>query len=252
MRQTTLGFSPLALLTLLGAGILGSAPGAANAQNCRLHYGDAFQLISTESLAGHSPAEIKQTVDNLFGPRQEVCSEAGYKFFLTELSTQAATAFRKKGAEQEARLLVTREILNRFPLRVRFTDGKNPDAGMLQIRADLGVLSKEVGVTPQIQAVLDALAKIAPPKTLARALPKDDDSIQVIVPKVPLPAWAIISLYEIRDHAQHNQNGEVINKTNLILEWVGRINAGARPGDLKVGPAPVVIPAGKSVAATGK
>lgn len=59
---------------------------------------------------------------DIFGPRTEVCGEAGYKFFLTELGTQASTACRKKGSEQEVRLLAIREILNRFPLRVRFSD----------------------------------------------------------------------------------------------------------------------------------
>jgi len=239
MRQTTLRrhLKPaLALLTFIGSGVIMTAPGEAQAQHCRLHYAEAFQLITTTPLSGRTPTEIKQTVDDIFGPRQEVCGEAGYKFFLTELGTQASTAFRKKGSEQEVRLLAIREILNRFPLRVRFSDTRDPAAGMVQLRADLGVLSKEVGVTPHVQSLLDALAKISPPKTQSRPLPKDDDALPVTVPRVPLPAWAIISLYEIRDHALQKENGAVVNKTNLILDWVARINAGARPGDLKVAP----------------
>jgi len=239
--RTGLGryFRPgLALATLVGGGLLFTFPGAARAENCRQRYSEAFQLISTQPLAGRSPAHIKQTVDNLFGPRQVICGENGYKFFLTELEAQASVAFRKKGSEQEARLLATREILNRFPLQVRFNNGGDPAAGIVQLRANLAVLGKEVGVTPPIRALLDAMERQAPPQALTRAMPSGDDAIAVVVPKVPLPAWAIISLYEIRDHAQHQENGEVVNKTNLILDWVARVNAGVPPSDLKVAPTP--------------
>lgn len=224
----------IALATLVGTGLLFTAPGAAQADNCRQRYSEAFQLISTQPLAGRSPANIKQSVDNLFGPRQVICGENGYKFFLSELEAQASAAFRKKGAEQEARLLATREILTRFPQQVRFNNGGDPAAGIVQLRANLAVLGKEVGVTPAIRGLLDAMERQAPPQALTRALPSGDDAIAVVVPKVPLPAWAIISLYEIRDHAQHQENGEVVNKTNLILDWVARVNAGAQPSDLKV------------------
>ena len=227
----------LALLTLLGAGLICLAPGAAFAQNCQQRYGEAFQLISNQPLAGKSAADIKRTVDNLFGPRQVVCGENGYRFYLTELTAQASAAFRKKGAEQEARLLATREILSRMPQKVRFKPGTDPATGITQLRSDLTVLSKEVGTTPAIQDILSALATVTPPQALVRAMAKDDDAIPVVVPKVPLPAWAIISLYEIRDHASHQENGEVLNKTNLILEWIARINAGARPEDIKLAPA---------------
>ncbi len=244
MRPTAISFRPaLALFTFLGAGLLALAPGTAQAQNCQQRYGEAFQLIDVQQLSGKSAAGIKQTVDDLFGPRQQVCGQKGYQFYLNGLSTQAATAFRKKGAEQEARLLATREILNRMPLKVRFAAGQDPMTGITQLRSDLTVLSKEVGVTPAIQDVLNLLATVPPPKALVRDMPKNDDAIPVVVPKVPLPAWAVISLYEIRDHANRKENGEIINKTNLILDWIAHINAGARPEDLKVAPATGATPA---------
>jgi hypothetical protein len=58
------------------------------------------------------------------------------------------------------------------------------------------------------------------------------------VPKAPQPAWAVISLYEIRDHAKRKENGAILNKTQLILDWMARINAGARPSEVKVTPSP--------------
>lgn len=217
-----------ALLAAIGVSVVCALAGAADAENCRLHYAEAFQLISTQRFSEQSPTAIKQTVDNLFGPRQEVCGEVGYTFFLTELGNQASAALHQKGSEQEARLLATREIMSRFPLQVRFSNGADPRAGLNQLRSNLGVLSTEVGVTPSIKALLDALAKIAPPRPAPKPLPKSDDGIPITVPRIPLPAWAVISLYEIRDHAARKESAAITAKINLVLDWVSRAGPGAR------------------------
>lgn len=217
------------LQVMLGVTLLCAAPGAAEAQHCKLHYAEAFRLIANESFDGHSPAAIKKTVDNLFGPRQETCGESGYSFFLTELGAQASAALRKKGSEREARLIATREIMTRFPVLVRFSTGADPSAGLNQLRSNLAVLSTEVGVTPSSKALLDALASVVPPKNLPKPLPKNDDAIPVTVPQVPLPAWAVISLYEIRDHAARKDTAAITAKTNRILDWVVQASPGVRP-----------------------
>src|SRR3990167_6251569 len=102
MKKTILGPKRTrpsrALLAALGVSALCAVSGTAAAQNCRLHYAEAFQLISIQTFDGHSPAAIKFMVDNLFGPRQEVCGEGSYKFFLSELGNQAAAALRQKGS----------------------------------------------------------------------------------------------------------------------------------------------------------
>jgi hypothetical protein len=244
LSQKELRSSPykrLAVAMFAVAAILAAAPEPAFAQHCKLRYAEAFQVISIRPLAGRSPAEIKSTVDDLFGPRQELCGEGSYKFFLSELKTYASTAFRKKGPEGEAMLMVTREIIGRIPVQVRFASapaGGAADSGLKQLRSDLGVLASEVGMTPSIQAVIDALARVTPPRAMTRPMPADDDAIPVVVPRVPLPTWAVISLYEIRDHAKRKENGAVLNKTQLILDWMARINAGARPNEVKVTNAP--------------
>jgi hypothetical protein len=217
-----------ALLAAIGVSVVCALPVAADAENCRLHYAEAFQLIANQRFGGQSPDAVRQTVDDLFGPRQEVCGEVGYKFFLTELGNQATTALHQKGSEQEARLSATREILNRFPRQVRFSNGADPRAGLNQLRSNLGVLSAEVGVTPSVKALLDALAKIAPPQPAPKPLPKDDDAIPITVPRIPLPAWAVISLYEIRDHAARKESAAITAKSNLILDWIARAGPGPR------------------------
>lgn len=234
---------PAILVGLVVAGVLCAAAGTSLGQHCRLHYTEAFQQVTVNNLAGRSQAEIKQQIDDLFGPRQEVCGEKSYKFFLTELGNYTSEALRKKGAEQEARLLAAREIMTRFPLRVRFNSGTNPASGLKQLRADLTVVGTEVGLKPPVQAMLEILAKVTPPTSAAQPMPADDDAVPIVVPRVPLPAWAVISLYEIRDHAKRKENGAIINKAELILDWMAHINAGARPGDLQVSPTPPAAPA---------
>jgi hypothetical protein len=212
----------------LGVTLLCAAPGEAEAQHCKLHYAEAFRIIAAESFDGNSPATIKKRVDDLFGPRQEVCGESGYSFFLTELGVQASAALRKNGSERESRLIATREIMTRFPVLVRFSPGADPSAGLNQLRSNLGVLSTSVGVTPSSKALLDALAGVVPPKNLPKPLPKNDDAIPVTVPQVPMPAWAIISLYEIRDHAARKDTVAVTAKTDRILDWVVQASPGVR------------------------
>jgi hypothetical protein len=55
---------------------------------------------------------------------------------------------------------------------------------------------------------------------------------------VPLPPWAVISLYEIQDHAQRKQNGTVMAKTALILQWMKLVTSGTLPENIKIGPKP--------------
>ncbi len=217
---------PIAVwLVAIAVLLLASAPRAATAENCRLSYAEAFQNLSLHSFRGLSPAAIKQTIDDLFGPREDLCGEAGYSFFLRELGTATAAALRKKGTDQDVALLVTREIMSRSPRMVRFRPGVDPAAGLNQLRSNLGVLGGEVGLTPAGRALLDALAALPPPVSVPQPSPGEDEAIPIVVPQVPLPAWAIVSLYEIRDHAGRNEVAAITVKVNRILDWLGRISA---------------------------
>lgn len=213
------------LLVVLAVLLCSAAPRVTTAQNCKLHYAEAFQNLSLHSFSGLSPASIRQTVDDLFGPRIDLCSEDGYSFFLRELGTQAAAALRKKGTEQEVALGATREVMSRIPRLVRFSPGIDPAAGLNQLRSNLGVLSREVGLTPAARDLLDALAALSPPVNLPQASPGEEEAIPIVVPQVPLPAWAILSLHEIREHAGRNEVAAVTLKVNRILDWLGRLSA---------------------------
>lgn len=215
------------LLVIVAVFLAAAAPRVATAQNCKLHYAEAFQNLSLHSFSGLSPASIRQTVDDLFGPRIDLCSEDGYRFFLRELSTVAAAALRKKGTEQEVALGATREIMSRIPRLVRFSPGVDAAAGLNQLRSDLGLLSREVGLSPAARDLLDALAALSPPVNLPQPSPGrgEEEAIPIVVPQVPLPAWAILSLHEIREHAGRNEVAAITLKVNRILDWLGRISA---------------------------
>lgn len=223
--------SRLALFFLLTA-----LSSTALADHCKWRFAAGFQLATNQQFTGMTKEQVAQTVQEMFGTRQDVCEEGAYRYFMTEFSTFATTAFHKKGAEQEVRLQAAQEILKFVPSQVFY---KNTQAKVLaykQLRSDLGVVATEVGVTPSIQALLDAVEKLGPPAVSRKPEPMNDDAIPVKVPAAPLPPWAVISLYEIYDHAKNKQNGAVMNKTALILQWMKLVTSGTRPQDIKMIP----------------
>lgn len=218
--------------------LLIAVPSVASADHCKLRFSVGFQLIGEHSVVGMNHEQVAQTIQEMFGTRQPVCEEAAYRYFLTQFTNYATTAFHKAGAEREAMLSAAQEILKRVPSQVFYKNVQAKVSAYKQIRADLSVVATEVGLTPSIQSLLDALDKLGPPEVSRRPEPMNDDAIPIGVPAVPLPPWAVISLHEIYDHAQRKQNGAVITKTALILEWMKLVTSGTRPGDIRVFPTP--------------
>jgi hypothetical protein len=120
-------------------------------------------------------------------------------------------------------LVGAQEILKRIPSQVFFKNTKAKTQSYQQLRSDLGAVAREVGITPPIQGLLDAVDRLGPPAVSAQPEPMSSDPAQIQVPTVPLPPWAVISLYEIRDHAQRKEDAAILTKTTLILNWIKRI-----------------------------
>lgn len=211
---------------------------SASADHCKWRFAEGFQRVTNRPLAGMAQPQIAQLVEDLFGARQPVCEEAAYRFFVSEFNTYAAAAFRQKGAEREAMLLCAQEILKRVPSQVFYRNTSAKVSAYKQLRSDLGVVAAEVGVAPSIQALLDAIERLGPPVVSTKPEPMNDDAVQVKVPTVPLPPWAVISLHEIHDHAQRGETGAVTAKTALILEWMKLVTSGTRPEQIKIVPTP--------------
>lgn len=220
--------------------LLTALSSTAFADHCKWRFAAGFQLVMNQQFAGMKQEQVTQAVHEMFGPRQAVCEETSYRYFLGQFTSFATTAFHRKGADQEGRLRAAQEILKLIPSQVFYKNTQAKVSAYKQIRADLGVVATEVGITPSIQALLDAVDKLGPPLVSRRPEPMNDDAIPVKVPATPLPPWAVISLYEIYDHAQHNQNGAVMAKTALILEWMKLVTSGVQPQDIKMIPAPGV------------
>jgi hypothetical protein len=51
----------------------------------------------------------------------------------------------------------------------------------------------------------------------------------VQVPTVPLPAWAVVSLYEIDDHTRRNEVGAIQGKVEAILTWMKTMTPAPQP-----------------------
>lgn len=237
----------LRLQIVLCLGLMALSP-EASADHCKWRFAEGFQRITNRKLTGKSQAQIVQTVEELFGPRQPICEETAYRFFLAQFKTYATAAFRQKGAEREAMLVCAQEILKRVPSQVFYKNTQDKVSAFKQLRSDLGVIAGEVGLNPSIQTVLDAIDRIGPPSVSTKPEPMSDDAVHVKVPDAPLPPWAVISLYEIYDHAQKKQNGAVVAKTALILEWMKLVTSGTRPEDIKL--VPSGVPAQKPDAAS--
>lgn len=227
----------LMALVFAGLGMLVSASDA-QAQHCKGRYGEAFQLISGRSFAGQSQAEIEQAVATLFGPRQEVCGEVGYRLFVRLWGAYAKDALRRKGAEQLGAIQVAQEILRRFPVQVRWDGAADKGSLLLQLRSDLAVIADEVGRTPPVEGLLRSVLSLQPPTQVAKKVTIDETGLQATVPRTPLPPWAVISLYEIDEHLQHREYGSAQNKVRLILQWMKLVASGTPPQDIQLRPVP--------------
>ena len=97
-----------------------------------------------------------------------------------------------------------------------------PQALIVIVWADLGAIAQDLGMTPLSQQLLDAMEATGAPQATQRpaSAPPDPHTSTVQVPTVPLPAWAVISLYEIDDHARRNEVGAIQGKVEAILNWM--------------------------------
>src|SRR5688572_26008040 len=96
MKPRRLFGAALAAVSFTAAALILTAAEPVYAQRCKQHFAEAFQLIAIRPLAGRSPADVKSTVDDVFGPRKDICGAGSYKYFLSELKNYASLALRKK------------------------------------------------------------------------------------------------------------------------------------------------------------
>lgn len=191
-------------------------------------------------MAQQNKAQIEQSVIEAFGPPAELCEPGAYESFLSALSRYATDAMHRKGAEQEGRLVAAAAILGRAPTQIPAVPAVARVSAYQQLRSDLNVVAREVGRPQAVRAFLEVVDRLGEPRVVTPV--GGNPAVEVAVPKVPLPAWAVASLHEIRDHARKHEDGAIDAKVGLILEWLRLVSAGVPPEDIRLVPYPAQTP----------
>ena len=205
---------------------------------CAPRFNQGFQRLSRSALAQKTKAQVEQQVAEAFGPPQELCEAGAYEAFMTAFTRYAVDAIHRKGPEQEARITAAVAVLSRAPTQVPAAASVNKVSAYQQTRSDLSVVAREVGHAHAavIRPLLDAVDKVGEPRAVTAV--GGNAAVEVAVPKVPLPAWAVSSLHEIREHAKNHEDGAISAKVGLILEWMRLVSAGVPPEDIRLAPYP--------------
>lgn len=207
--------------------------GEAAAQHCSWRFDQSFALLSSKNLhllqknksSADMGAKIEEHVDFLFGPRQKQCEEGAYSLFLNRYERYVTEALRGDRQERDLKLRAAIAVIHKSPEIIDYTGAAREVALFHQVRSNLSAIAQDVGMTPLSQQLIDAMEATGAPKTTPRptSAPPDPHTSLVQVPTVPLPAWAVISLYEIDDHTRRNEVGAIQGKVEAILNWMASV-----------------------------
>lgn len=227
------------LLSALVATSLGYCD-TALAQHCKWRFDQAFSLLSSRGLRSvdkvknqaEAQAKIAAEVDFLFGPRQAECEEGAYSLFIDRFERYTLEALRQSGNERDLRLRAALFAIRKSPELINYTQASKEISLFRQARSNIAAVAQDAGMSPLMQQLVDAMEAVGAPKASQRpdtAPAKDPHSSMVYVPTVPLPAWAVVSLYEIQDHARRNESGAIQGKVEAILTWMKTVTPQTTP-----------------------
>ena len=217
------------VLSLVAAAALGGSHDAL-AQHCSWRFEKSFSLLSGKNL--HTleqskspldlPARIDAEVEFLFGPRQSLCEEGAYKLFLERFERYATDAVRGARPDRDLKLRAAIAAIRKSPERIDYIGASKEVSLFRQMQSNLGAIAQDAGMTPLMQQLIDAIEAVGAPRTTPRPTPSPPDPhvSAVQIPTLPLPAWAVISLYEIEDHTRRNEVGAIQGKVQAILNWM--------------------------------
>lgn len=217
---------------------LGMAKEAA-AQHCAWRFEQSFGLLSGKNLrvleknksTADMGSKIDEHVDFLFGPRQKKCEEGAYSLFLNRYERYATEALRGDRTDRDLKVRAAIAVIRKSPEVIDYTSASKEVSLFRQVRSNLSAIVHDIGTTPLLQQFLDAMEATSPPKATQRppAAPPDPHTSAVLVPTVPLPAWAVVSLYEIDDHTRRNEVGAIQGKVEAILNWMKTVTPPSPP-----------------------
>lgn len=224
----------LAMLTLAGP---------ASAQNCYPAHSAGFSRIRSleQKAATQSSADVE--VRAIFGPRNELCEEGAYKLYMENFKEFAAQAMRAPKNSRDKLLRLAIALVMQAPTKVPAKEAKMAASFFRQVRSDLNATADDVGfaTTPLLQQLLDALANAgapraaeqpgttspeptrtaAPPTSNVTTSTSTPGGVQSIpVPGEPLPPWAVIKLYEMRDYIKNQDLPAIQIRLQEVINWI--------------------------------
>lgn len=239
-----------ALSFLVAAGLsVGPLAGSASAagENCAARYNSAFAAVESASASANSQPSADAQVESYFGPRPQVCEDGAYEIFLSNFERFARKAVRDgqprkqgktvlppaAGAENALRQAIA--IIRKSPVKVSAKDGKTARTSFLQVRSNINAVAEDAGLTPMMQSLQDAIASIGVPLSMTEEAPPPITTtttsgyvapVQTIkIPLQPMPAWAIVKLYEMRDQLSGKDPAAIQSKLQDIINWVEQATA---------------------------
>lgn len=257
MHRTTLRFlsRPLLAAGLVATLTLGLSLGTAAAQNCTPVYQSAFsQLRGLEGQASTQGAADSLT-SAIFRTRPAVCEEGAYRYFMDGFEQFSREAMRAKPTSRDKLLRLAISTIRYAPIKVPGKDFKQAGTLFRQVRSNLNATADDVGFdkTVLLTQLLEALSQVGSPQA-ADEVPSDvittittipptgapttvtvpspavaptpapvpqPAGVQTVkVPAQPLPPWAVIKLYEMRDHVRAQDLASIQIKLQDILNWV--------------------------------
>jgi len=231
------------ILGLLG--ILAGLPVASTAQaqsSCYPTFSAAFVRLPQKEAAATTQGVADMEVRSQFGPRPEQCEEGAYQGFMELFRDFAKSAMRAAPAKRDKLLRLAIAAVQQAPAKVPAKEAKQAASSYKQVKSDLSATADDVGFekTPLLGQLLEAMTRLGPPMaaaavaelapppanptpstTATAAMPSTSGGVQSVrVPTDPLPPWAVIKLYEMRDHIKAQDLAAIQIKLQDIINWM--------------------------------
>jgi hypothetical protein len=233
-----------------------AAVAPAHAQRCKPLYEQAFttlagrdfRIIEQETKPADLQLKLDVEVFAIFGARQRACEEGAYSLFLEKFARLSTDALRAPKDEKTLRLRTAISVIQQAPESLA---SPSASAEVLQFQktlASLRQVAQEAPMTLLVRQLLDTMEQVGPPAVVAAPPPSSAPSPdgpsgptigsgpaptasppptrveprveKVTAPAEPLPHWAVVSLYEIEEHAKHNEVAPILAKVQAILSWM--------------------------------
>lgn len=229
---------PVLGMVSVSAGLLVLAAGSpAFAQNCYPAHSAGFARLSSVEPAATTQGSADVQVRALFGPRNDLCEEGAYKTFMESFKDFAARAMRAPKTSRDKLLRIAISAIAQAPTKVPAKEAKQSASFFKQVRSDLNATADDVGFaqTPLLQQLLDAISAVGAPRSAEESpatvqvpttpttpsTPTSSGGVQSIrVPQEPLPGWAIVKLYEMRDTIKAQDLAALQLKLQEVINWV--------------------------------